>query len=88
MHLSERREGRIDLVISDLLMPEMRGPELVHHLQKLRPGIRVLYMSGDPDAGAIPEDDLVPRYAFIDKPFTSEQLLLKVRHGLGPVPPQ
>ncbi len=78
-----QREGaRVDLVLTDVVMPGLRGPELVAELERLRPGLPVLFMSGYAD------DDLVRRgvfpehVAFLKKPFTHTDLLGIVRDHL------
>ena len=67
----------IDLVITDLVMPAMSGRELVEHLRKLSPNIRVLCTSGYVPAPAQIDDS-----AYLQKPFTSQELLLKVKQVL------
>ena len=67
----------IDLVITDLVMPAMSGRELVEHLRKLSPNIRVLCTSGYVPAPAQIDDS-----AYLQKPFTSQELLVKVKQVL------
>ncbi len=64
--------GRIDLLLSDVQMPVMAGPELGERLLAVRPEIRVMFMSGFADG-----DMLVLNYgwAFIQKPFLSKKLV-------------
>jgi two-component system, cell cycle sensor histidine kinase and response regulator CckA len=64
--------GRIDLLLSDVEMPGMNGPDLGTALKKARPDLRVMLMSGFPDG-----DLLVLNYgwAFIQKPFIAEKLI-------------
>ena len=72
-------EGVIDVLLTDVVMPRMRGPELAEEVVRLRPGIRVVYMSGYTDAMELPEDavgDVVP------KPFSEETLVRKIRDAL------
>ena len=65
--------SQIDLLISDVLMPEMRGPELVASIRKLRPDLSVLYMSGYSDSSFL--DPTVLEGAFyIQKPFQPDEL--------------
>ncbi|HEY5999685.1 MAG TPA: ATP-binding protein [bacterium] len=73
----------IDLVISDVVMPGMSGPELCRRLAELRPGIRVLYISGYPSgAGAL--DRLLDKGTpLLQKPFTVGALLQAVRDTIG-----
>lgn len=71
----------IDLVLSDVRMPEMTGPEMVEELLKLRPDIRVMYMSAYSrdvlPAGA--QDTDIP---FLNKPFTMRTLALSIGETL------
>jgi DNA-binding NtrC family response regulator len=72
-------EDRIDVLVTDVVMPRMKGPELAEEVVRLRPGIRVLYMSGYTDAMELPANavgDVVP------KPFSEETLVRKVRDAL------
>jgi len=72
-------DGRIDVLVTDVVMPRMKGPELAEAIVRLRPGIRVLYVSGYTDAMELPENavgDVVP------KPFSEETLVRKVRETL------
>jgi CheY-like chemotaxis protein len=67
-------DGRIDLLITDIVMPEARGTELAVQLQARRPDLRVLYTSGYvPNASELPTGA-----AFLAKPFNREQLLTAV----------
>ena len=75
--------GAIALVISDVVMPGLSGPAVAARLRGLRPGIRVLFMSGYPDEsigqrGAA----LDPSTHFLQKPFTADSLTRKVREVL------
>jgi PAS domain S-box-containing protein len=74
--------GRIDVLLTDLIMPEMLGSELAPRLLESRPDLRVLYMSGfaQPALGAA--GTLSPEVALLDKPFTEPTLLAGVRHVL------
>jgi two-component system cell cycle sensor histidine kinase/response regulator CckA len=78
----ERPDQPIDLMMTDVVMPEMQGPELVERATAIRSGLRVLYMSGyvheaGTQLGASPEDT-----PFVEKPFTADQLLTRVRQAL------
>jgi two-component system, cell cycle sensor histidine kinase and response regulator CckA len=71
-------EPKIDLVITDLVMPAMSGRELVEHLRKVSPQIRILCTSGYVPPPAQSEDS-----AYLQKPFTSQELLVKVKQVLN-----
>ncbi|MBA2688060.1 MAG: response regulator [Gemmatimonadaceae bacterium] len=71
LRVAAAHDGLIDLLVTDVLMPGIRGPELVEELTVQSPGIRVLYMSGYTDDD-ISRWGLQPGFAFIHKPFTSE----------------
>jgi two-component system cell cycle sensor histidine kinase/response regulator CckA len=75
----------IDLLVSDVMMPGLRGPEVAERLVALRPGLRVLYISGYA-AEAVGNHDLLERGAnYLEKPFTPEALVRLVRRILdGP----
>jgi nitrogen-specific signal transduction histidine kinase len=78
-----RRAGReIDLVLSDVVMPGMSGPQMVERLIGQHPGLKVLYMTGYTDStlGGHLGDDHQPEV--LHKPFSPEMLLRKVRHVL------
>jgi two-component system, cell cycle sensor histidine kinase and response regulator CckA len=78
-----RHEGRIDLVITDVVMPGMGGRELVKQLAQLRPETKVLYLSGYTEDAIINEGTIERGAAFLQKPFTLQNLSRKVREVLG-----
>jgi PAS domain S-box-containing protein len=80
--VAERFEGRIDLLVSDVVMPEMGGPELGSALRSRRPELRLLYMSGYTDDAVVRHGLLEGEVAFLQKPITPELLLRKVRETL------
>jgi DNA-binding NtrC family response regulator len=77
--------GRIDLVLTDVVMPEMRGHDLASVLRAARPEMRVVYMSGFSEevVGAAARG----RLHFLQKPFTAELLLRTLREALVAPPP-
>jgi two-component system cell cycle sensor histidine kinase/response regulator CckA len=76
-------DGTIHLVLTDVVMPSMGGSSLVSFLETLRPGIKVLYMSGYTDDAVVRHGHLEQGRAFLQKPFTPETLARKVRGALG-----
>ncbi len=81
--LCERHKGDIDLLLTDVVLSQMTGRELAHRLAPLRPGMKVLYMSGYTDEAILHHGMLSPGSAFLQKPFTTEALTQKIREVLG-----
>ncbi len=82
LHVSERELCNIDLVLADVVMPGVSGPEMSSRLKRRRPGIKVLYMSGYMADRIAHHGVLDPETDFIEKPFTPTQLSSKVREIL------
>ena len=78
--------GHIDLVATDVVMPEMSGGQLVEKVLKARPGIRVLFMSGYTDDEVMRRGVIDGATAFLQKPFTPDMLAHKVRTVLDLAP--
>jgi PAS domain S-box-containing protein len=76
-------KGKIDLVITDVVMPGMGGRELVHQLSLARPETKVLYLSGYTEDAIVSEGTIEKGTAFLQKPFTLQALSRKVREVLG-----
>ena len=71
--------GHIHLLLTDVVMPRMSGPEIARSVGAVRDGIKVLYMSGYSDAAVVQRGLLEPGTAFIQKPFRAQELTQKVR---------
>jgi PAS domain S-box-containing protein len=85
--LVEARQEPIDLLITDVVLPEMMGPELARHLHQLRPGLRMLFLSGYTEGIVVDKGLLNDGAHFLQKPFTTDALESKVREVLdGPAP--
>ena len=85
--ICERGRGRIHLLLTDVVMPNVSGRELADRLEKMRPGIKVLFMSGYTDDAIVQQGVLEEGAEFIQKPFSPEDLAGKVRAVLGPPAP-
>jgi PAS domain S-box-containing protein len=78
----EREGQRIDLILTDVVMPVLSGRELADRLKQLRPGIKVLFMSGHTDDAMVHHGVLAKDVEFIQKPFSPDELAIKVRDVL------
>ncbi|MFL5574188.1 MAG: response regulator [Gemmatimonadaceae bacterium] len=83
LRIAAEHPGKIDLVITDMFMPGLRGPEVVQKIAPTRPGLRALFMSGYADQDARTG---VPAGAnFLNKPFSGQELAAAVEAVLkGP----
>jgi two-component system, cell cycle sensor histidine kinase and response regulator CckA len=84
IRIAQAHTGPVELLVSDVVMPRMSGPELAQRLRGLRPEMRVLFVSGYTDGEIVREGELEPGTDFLQKPFTREQLASKVREVLRP----
>jgi len=75
---------RPELLLTDVVMPEMNGTVLVEHLRRIQPDLKVLYMSGYTDDLNVHQIALEPGMHFLAKPFRSRELAAKVREVLQP----
>ncbi|OLC71983.1 MAG: hypothetical protein AUH78_17050 [Gemmatimonadetes bacterium 13_1_40CM_4_69_8] len=82
LQLLERHPGRVDLLMTDVVMPGMSGRDLADRVAERRPGIKVLYLSGYTDDAIVRHGVLEPGIAFLQKPFSADALARKVREVL------
>ncbi len=80
---ADRHPGHIHLLITDVVLPRMSGRELAARLAIHRPAIKVLYVSGTSDGAIARHRMLEPGIEFLEKPFSLDRLLRKVRQVLG-----
>jgi CheY-like chemotaxis protein len=80
--LCKSHSGPIDLLITDLIMPDMNGVELAERLSKLRPTLKVLPISAYSDSELPSESLRAQRWPLLQKPFTSQELATRVRQVL------
>ena len=86
LHLAQNLTNQpIHLMVTDVVMPKMSGPELVKHLILLHPETKVICMSGYTDSAIIHREILKPGMTYLQKPFTTEALARKVREVLDGV---
>jgi two-component system, cell cycle sensor histidine kinase and response regulator CckA len=81
--VAQRHTGRIDLLLSDVILPGLSGPRLFEALAPLRPEAKILYISGHTEQHIVQRGVLDPGAAFLAKPFTPEALTGKIREVLG-----
>jgi PAS domain S-box-containing protein len=81
--LAERHRGDIDLLLTDVVMPRMSGPELAQRLRALRPGLEVLFMSGYNDSRLVHRGVEESKVHLLVKPFSPDDLVHKVDELTG-----
>ena len=82
LRVSERFEGPIHLMVTDVMMPQMTGGELAERMKPVRSDMRVLYVSGYTDDEIVRQGVLEADMAFLQKPFAPDALARKVREVL------
>jgi CheY-like chemotaxis protein len=79
LRIAETQQRRIDLVVTDIVMPNMGGRELATHINRLYPHAKVLYMSGYPDFAVRHSENLTEYAELLQKPFSLKSLASKAR---------
>jgi two-component system, cell cycle sensor histidine kinase and response regulator CckA len=82
LEVAARFEDRIDILLTDVVMPQMSGWELAERLRIERTGLKIVYMSGYAEDALAPNTASNPAITFIEKPFSAEALILKLRQVL------
>jgi CheY-like chemotaxis protein len=83
LSICEQHRESIDLLLTDVVMPEMSGPELARRLTQLHPEMKVLFMSGYTDDAIVRHGVLEEEVLFIQKPFAPDDLARKVKEVFG-----
>jgi len=83
IEIATREAKPISLLLTDVVMPEMGGRALAERLKSCNPDLRVLYMSGYPNDGILQAGILDGGMLYLEKPFTRDGLLRRVREVLG-----
>jgi two-component system cell cycle sensor histidine kinase/response regulator CckA len=81
--VAARHPGPIDLLLTDVVMPGMSGPQLFEVLAESRPDLKVLYMSGYPAGSGSLRDLLRGNEVFLPKPFSLSKLTMKVEEVMA-----
>jgi two-component system, cell cycle sensor histidine kinase and response regulator CckA len=82
VELVRKYNHTIHLVFTDVVMPQMGGPEMVENLVQIRPGIKVIYTSGFTESTIVERGVALGKVRLIQKPFTREILAQRIRHAL------
>jgi hypothetical protein len=88
LELADRHDGPVELLLTDVVMPGMTGPELAKRLRGIRPGIKILYMSGYNDSRLASHQVEQGDFGVLVKPFTPNELLTSVGAASGVQPQQ
>jgi signal transduction histidine kinase/CheY-like chemotaxis protein len=86
LEIMSKRADDIDLLITDVVMPNMDGPTLVRAVKKLKPDIQIIYMSGYAEEAFRRHDEKAEDLHFLPKPFGLKQLAIKVKDVLSSAP--
>ena len=78
----EEEDTLIDLLITDVVMPQMSGTELTHKIRMKKPGLKVLFMSGYTEDIIVHQGVLKEEVSFIQKPFSMNDFARKVRDAM------
>jgi two-component system cell cycle sensor histidine kinase/response regulator CckA len=76
------KDGRIDLLLTDVVMPGMGGPQLAEHVRRAHPAIAVVFMSGYTSDAVLRQGIETGEVHFVQKPFSTAALAAKIRHVL------
>ena len=82
MEALDEKQGAVDLVLSDVVMPEMDGPTMLREMRKLNPSLKIIFVSGYAEEAfdkSLPENE---QFAFLPQPFALAALVEKVKETM------
>ena len=83
IHIYKECRCLIDIMVTDVVMPQMSGAELTKKIREINPAVKVLYMSGYTDSDIVNQDIADTNAEFIQKPFTFNSILQKIQDLLN-----
>ena len=83
IEVSQRHGGRIDLLLTDVVMPGMNGREMANQILERLPGLQVVFMSGYTEHVLMEEGEVARHFEYLQKPFTLQSLTRKLAQLLG-----
>jgi two-component system cell cycle sensor histidine kinase/response regulator CckA len=83
LEVMKAHDNRVDLVVSDVIMPEMDGPTLMKELRKITPDLKFIFVSGYPDDAFKNNLDPDAEFTFMPKPYSLAQIAAKVKEVIG-----
>ncbi|MGQ0673708.1 MAG: response regulator, partial [Hyphomicrobium sp.] len=83
LEVMRRIDGKVDIVVSDVVMPEMDGPTLLKKLRQTNPDLKIIFVSGYPNEAFEESLGSGQQFAFLAKPFSLPQLAAKVKEELA-----
>ena len=82
IQLFEENRDRVQLILMDILMPEMSGLETHKEIKAIDPDMKFIFMSGFPDKDALSLRELVGEYVFVKKPFSVREIVSQIKQVL------
>jgi len=85
IEMSRRHGGRIDLLLTDVVMPGMNGQEMANRILEMLPELQVVFMSGYTEHALLQDGEVDAHFEYLQKPFTLQTLTRKLAHLLAKV---
>jgi len=83
IEVSQQHSGKIDLLLTDVVMPGMNGRDMATQIQAILPDIQIVFMSGYTEHVLASEGEVDPKFEYLQKPFTLKSLTRKLAIMLG-----